>query len=111
MKANKIRGIALSSRERFPAVPEIPTFHESGLPGYEASTWFGMLAPSGTPMDIVRKVNSDVAKVLARQDVKEKLTIDGQLTGGQPPEDFAKFIREEIDKYTKVIQAAKVPQQ
>jgi tripartite-type tricarboxylate transporter receptor subunit TctC len=56
-------------------------------------------------------VNSDVAKVLARQDVKEKLTIDGQLTGGQPPEDFAKFIREEIDKYTKVIQAAKVPQQ
>ena len=111
MKANKIRGIALSSRERFPAVPEIPTFNESGLPGYEASTWFGMLAPSGTPMDIVRKVNSDVAKVLARQDVKEKLTIDGQLTGGQPPEDFAKFIREEIEKYTKVIQAAKVPQQ
>jgi tripartite-type tricarboxylate transporter receptor subunit TctC len=111
MKANKIRGIALSSRERFPAVPEIPTFNESGLPGYEASTWFGLLAPAGTPADIVRKVNADVAKVLARQDVKERLQADGQLSGGQPVDAFAKFIRDEIAKYAKVIKAANVPLQ
>lgn len=111
IKANKIRGIALSSRERFPAVPEIPTFNESGLPGYEASTWFGLLAPAGTSPDIVRKVNADVAKVLARADVKERLEADGQLSGGQPVDTFAKFIRDEIAKYAKVIQVAKVPLQ
>jgi len=111
IKANRIRGIALSSRERFPAVPDIPTFHESGLPNYEATTWFGLMAPAGTSQDIVRKVNADVAKVLARQDVKERLETDGQLPGGQSVDAFVKFIREEIAKYDKVIKAAKVPLQ
>ncbi len=111
IKAGKLRAIALSSRERFPAVPDIPTFHESGLPGYQSSTWFGLLAPAAVPADIVRKVNADVAKVLARPDVKQRLEVDGQIGGGQPSEEFAKFIREEIEKYAKVIKAAKVPLQ
>jgi tripartite-type tricarboxylate transporter receptor subunit TctC len=111
IKAGKLRAIALSSRERFPAVPDIPTFHESGLPGYQSSTWFGLLAPAAVPADIVRKINADVAKVLARPDVKQRLETDGQIGGGQPSEEFAKFIREEIEKYAKVIKAAKVPLQ
>jgi len=111
IKAGKLRAIALSSRERFPAVPDIPTFHESGLPGYQSSTWFGLLAPAGVPAEIVRKINADVAKVLARPDVKQRLEVDGQIGGGQPSEEFAKFIREEIEKYAKVIKAAKVPLQ
>ncbi len=111
IKAGKLRAIALSSRERFPAVPDIPTFHESGLPGYQSSTWFGLLAPAGVPAEIVRKINADVAKVLARPDVKQRLETDGQIGGGQPSEEFAKFIREEIEKYSKVIKAAKVPLQ
>jgi tripartite-type tricarboxylate transporter receptor subunit TctC len=111
MKAGKIRGIALSSKERFPAIPEIPTFHESGVPGYESSTFFGLMAPSGTAPEIVRKVNADVAKVLARPDIKERLTNDGQIPGGGPSEQFTQFLRAEVAKYAKVIKAAKVPMQ
>jgi tripartite-type tricarboxylate transporter receptor subunit TctC len=111
IKAGKITPIALSSKERFPAIPEIPTFDESGLPGYESSTWFGMLAPAATPADIVRKVHADVARILARQDIRERLTADGQIPGGGPSEQFAKFIRDEVAKYARVIKAAKVPLQ
>lgn len=111
IKAGKLRAIALSSRERFPAVPDIPTFHESGLPGYQSSTWFGLLAPAAVPADIVHKINADVAKVLSQPDVKQRLERDGQITGGQSSEEFTKFIREEIEKYAKVIKAAKVPLQ
>jgi tripartite-type tricarboxylate transporter receptor subunit TctC len=111
MQAGRLRGIALSSKERFPAVPDIPTFHESGLPGYESSTFFGMMAPAGTPPEIVRKVNADVAKVLARQDIRERLAKDGQVPGGGPSEQFTKFIQDEVAKYAKVIKAAKVPLQ
>ena len=111
MKAGKIRGIALSSKERFPAVPEIPTFHESGLAGYESSTFFGLLAPAGTAPDIIRRLNSDVAKVLARPDIKERLANDGQIPGGAPSEQFTQFLRGEVAKYAKVIKAASVPLQ
>ena len=111
MDAGRLRGIAVSSRERFPAIPKIPTFNESGLPGYESSTWFGLLAPVGTPPDLVRKVNAEVGKILARSDIKDKLSADGQVPGGGTMEDFDKFIRGEIAKYAKVIKAAKVPLQ
>ncbi|MCC6535530.1 MAG: tripartite tricarboxylate transporter substrate binding protein [Burkholderiales bacterium] len=111
IKAGKLRPIALSSKERFPAVPEVPTFHESGLPGYESSTWFGMFAPAATSAEVIRKVNDDVAKILGRADIKERLTADGQIPGGGSSESFAKFVRDEIAKYAKVIKAAKVPLQ
>src|SRR5690606_28704878 len=95
----------------FPAVPDIPTFHESGLPGYESSTFFGLLAPAGTPAAIVQKINADVATVLKRDDVRKRLMQDGQIPGGQPSEEFAQFIRDEVAKYAKVIKEAKVPLQ
>jgi tripartite-type tricarboxylate transporter receptor subunit TctC len=111
MKAGKIRGIALSSKERFQAIPDIPTFHESGLPGYESSTFFGLLAPAGTPPEIVQKINGDVAKILARPDIRERLSNDGQVPGGGPSAQFTQFIRDEVAKYARVIKTAKVPLQ
>jgi tripartite-type tricarboxylate transporter receptor subunit TctC len=111
MESGKLRGIAVSSKERFPAIPNIPTFNESGVPGYESSTWFGLLAPAGTSAEIVRKVNADVAKILARKDIRDKLAADGQVPGGGPIDSFAKFIRDEIAKYARVIKAANVPLQ
>jgi tripartite-type tricarboxylate transporter receptor subunit TctC len=109
--SGKLRAIAVSSRERFPAIPKVPTFNESGLPGYESSTWFGLMAPAAAPQDVVRKVNADVAKVLARQDIRDRLQHDGQVPGGAPTDSFVKFVRDEIAKYAKVIKAAKVPLQ
>ncbi len=111
IEAGKVRPIALSSKERFPAVPDIPTFDESGLPGYESSTFFGLMAPAGTPPEIVRKVNADVATILKRDDIRERLMHDGQIPGGGPSDQFARFIRAEVAKYARVIEAAKVPRQ
>jgi tripartite-type tricarboxylate transporter receptor subunit TctC len=111
LEAGKLRAIGIGSKKRFSAVPNIPTFDESGLPGYDTSTWFGLMAPAATPPEIVQKINADVAKILASQDVRDRLLADGQEPGGGSTADFGKFIRDEIAKYSKVIEAAKIKQQ
>ena len=108
MKSGRLRGIAISSLQRFAAVPDIPTFDESGVKGYEASNWFGLMAQSKVPADIVRKVNADVNKVLAGSDVRGRFDKSGLITKGGTTEEFDRFIRAEIDKYRKVIQKAGV---
>jgi len=110
MKSGRLRGIAISSMERFAAVPDIPTFNESGVKGYEASNWFGLMAQSKVPADIIRKVNTDVNKVLAGADVRGKFDKSGLITKGGTTEEFDRFIRSEIDKYRKVIQKAGIKQ-
>jgi tripartite-type tricarboxylate transporter receptor subunit TctC len=111
MKSNRLRAIAVSSKTRFPALPDLPTFHESGVPGFETSTWFGLLAPAGTPSAIIAKVNGDVGKILASSDMRERLISMGQVAGGDSPEAFGKFIREEIARYAKIIKGAGIPLQ
>jgi tripartite-type tricarboxylate transporter receptor subunit TctC len=106
IKSGRLRPIAISSLERFPAVPEVPTFHESGVKGYEASNWFGLMAPSKVPKDIVNKVNADVNKALAMKDVRERFDRDGLITKGGSIEEFGKFIRAETEKYANVIKKA-----
>ncbi|MEN9784566.1 MAG: hypothetical protein RJA24_1909 [Pseudomonadota bacterium] len=110
IKSGRLRAIALSSLERFPAVPDVPTFHESGVKGYEASNWFGLMAPSKVSKDIVNKVNADANKALAMKDVREKFDRDGLITKGGTTEDFGKFIRAETEKYANVIKKAGIPQ-
>ena len=110
IKSGRLRPIAISSLERFPAVPEIPTFHESGVKGYEASNWFGLMAPSKVSKDIVNKVNADVNKALAMKDVRERFDRDGLITKGGTIEEFGKFIRAETEKYANVIKKAGIKQ-
>jgi tripartite-type tricarboxylate transporter receptor subunit TctC len=82
----------------------VPTIAESGLPGFEASSWFGLLAPAGTPKDVVAKVNGEVAKWLATPDAKEKLAAQGAIVAsGLTPEDFARHIASETTKWQKVV--------
>jgi tripartite-type tricarboxylate transporter receptor subunit TctC len=106
MNSGRLRGIAIGSIERFSAVPDIPTFDESGVKGYEASNWFGLMAPIKVPKDIITKVNADVNKVLAMNDVKTKFVAAGINPKGGTPEFFDKFIRSEITKYERVIKKA-----
>ncbi len=106
IKSGRLRAIAISSLERFPAVPEVPTFNESGVKGYEASNWFGLMAPIKVSKDIINKVNTDVNKALAMKDVREKFDRDGVITKGGSTEDFGKFIRAETEKYANVIKKA-----
>lgn len=110
MNSGRLRGLAISSRERFAAVPDIPTFDESGVKGYEASNWFGLMAQSKVPAEIISRVNADVNKVLAGSDVREKFDKSGLITKGGTTDEFGQFIRSEIDKYRKVIQTAGIKQ-
>ncbi len=111
IESGRLRAIGIGSLKRFPALPEVPTFDESGLKGYEATTWFGLLAPVKTPREIVTRWNAEVGKILASSEIKERFLNDGLEPMGGSPEEFGKFIRSEIDKYAKVIKAADIPQQ
>lgn len=106
VRAGKLRGIAISSAERVPFAPELPTVAESGAPGYEAIGWSGLLAPAGTPRTIIEKINSEVKKILKMPDVQKRLSSDGSLFGENTPEQFGRFIKAEIAKWGKVVKAS-----
>jgi len=103
IKGGKLRAIAVTSLNRAPALPDVPTVAESGVPGFEASSWFGILAPAGTPHDVVTKINGDVTKWLASPEAKEKLLAQGANAAGGTPEDFAKHIQAETAKWARVV--------
>jgi tripartite-type tricarboxylate transporter receptor subunit TctC len=106
IKGGKLRAIAVTSLKRAPALPDIPTISESGLPGFEASSWFGVLAPAGTPAPIVARINAEVNKWLQSADAREKLISQGAEAAGGSPEQFAAHIRAESDKWAKVVKAS-----
>jgi tripartite-type tricarboxylate transporter receptor subunit TctC len=96
----------VTSAKRAPALPDGPTIAEAGVPGYEASSWFGIVAPAGTPRPIVDKLQQQIAKSLAQPDVREKLLGQGANPVGNTPEEFAKYIQAEIAKWAKVVKAS-----
>ena len=103
IKSGKLRAIAVTSAARAPALPDVPTIAESGLPGFEASSWFGLLAPAGTPPAIIAKINAEVATWLASPEGREKLAAIGANAAGGSPEDFARHIQAETAKWAKVV--------
>ena len=103
IKAGKLRALAVTSATRSPALPDTPTIAESGLPGYEASSWFGVLAPAGTPPAIIAKLNAEIGAWLATPEAKEKMLALGANAAGGTPEDFAKHIAAETAKWQKVV--------
>ena len=108
IKADKIRALAVTSRERSPVLPELPTVSESGLKGFEAVAWNGLSAPAKTPREIVLKIQGDVVKIVQAPELKERLKAEGSDPVGSTPEQYAIFLREEIAKWAKVIAFAKV---
>ncbi|HZQ63505.1 MAG TPA: tripartite tricarboxylate transporter substrate binding protein [Casimicrobiaceae bacterium] len=106
IKAGKLRAIAVTSATRAPALPDVPTIAESGVPGYEASSWFGVLAPAGTSPAIIARLNSEVATWLATPEAKERMLSLGANPIGGSPEDFAAHIRAETAKWAKVVRAS-----
>jgi tripartite-type tricarboxylate transporter receptor subunit TctC len=111
LQSGRLRAVGIGSLKRFPALPDVPTFDESGLKGYEATTWFGLLAPARTPREVVTRLNGDVDKVLKGADIRERFLADGLEPIGGSTDDFSRFIRAEINQYAKVIKAARLPQQ
>jgi len=107
-QAGRIKALAITSLKRQTAAPEIPTVEESGLPGFEFVSWYGLWGPKDLPADIADKLQSSVAAVLADADVKAKLTKLGFEGIGSTPDSFAKFIASEMDKYGKIIHDANI---
>jgi len=108
VKAGKIRALAVTTKRRIAAAPDVPTFEEAGLPGYEAVGWFGTVAPAGTPGDIIRKLNAEIRTALSVPDIRERALAAGAEPYTDTPEEFAAFIREETRKWAEVIKAAGV---
>jgi tripartite-type tricarboxylate transporter receptor subunit TctC len=106
IKGGKLRPIAVTSLKRAPVLPDVPTISESGLPGFEASSWFGVLAPAGTPAPIVARINAEVNKWLQSAEAREKLLSQGAEAAGGSPEQFANHIRAESEKWAKVVKAS-----
>ncbi|HYC47126.1 MAG TPA: tripartite tricarboxylate transporter substrate binding protein [Burkholderiales bacterium] len=106
VEAGKLRALAVTSAKRFASVPNLPTMSEAGVPGYEAVSWNGLVAPAATPRGIVSRVQQDVARVLQLPDIKERFFRDGIAPVGSTPEQFAAHIRSERAKWEKVADAA-----
>jgi tripartite-type tricarboxylate transporter receptor subunit TctC len=109
IKSGRLKALAVTSATRSAAMPELPTVAEAGGPmlkGYEASSWFGLLAPAGTPMDIVNRVQQETAKALASPGLKERLAAQGAIPSGNTPAEFAKLIAQETAKWAGVVKAS-----
>jgi len=105
IRSGKVRGIAVTSAKRSALLPELPTIAET-LPGYSASGWYGLLAPSATPKTVIARLNAEAVKALRAPDVIDKLTGQGAEPVGSTPEEFTAFIRSETDKWANLVKAA-----
>jgi tripartite-type tricarboxylate transporter receptor subunit TctC len=108
IRAGKLRALAVTGKKRLAQLPDAPTIAESGFPGYEASSWYGILAPAGTPREIVTKLNAELAKALEQPEVRNSLLAEGAEPAGGSPEAFAAHIRAEKERLGKVIRDAKI---
>jgi tripartite-type tricarboxylate transporter receptor subunit TctC len=106
VKAGKLKALAVTTAQRSPLVPDLPTMAEAGLPGFDISTWYGLFAPAGTPPAVIAKLNADVAKILNTPDVRAKLMADGAEPSPDTPEQFAQMIARELAKYARIIKAS-----
>jgi tripartite-type tricarboxylate transporter receptor subunit TctC len=108
IKSGRVRALAVTSTARVSAYPEVPTMKEVGLAKVEGLVWYGLLAPAGTPKNVVAKLNAESNRVLAMQDLKDRLAASSIDTAGSTPEEFGKFIRTDLDKWGPVVKAAGV---
>ena len=108
IKGGKLRALAITSRERSPALPDLPTVAEAGLEGFEAVAWVGLAAPARTPQAVLARINADAVRIVRSSEFAERLTQDGSNPVGNTPEQYAAFIQDEIMKWAKVIRYAGV---
>jgi tripartite-type tricarboxylate transporter receptor subunit TctC len=106
VRSQKLRALGVTSKDRMSIAPDMPTVSESGLPGYETVVWYGLLAPTGTPQAIISKLHAETASVLNLPATKSRVATDGAEVVASSPEQFAQFLRTEIDKWAKVAKAA-----
>ena len=108
VQSGKLRALGVSTQERLPTLPEVPTIAESGLPTFDGGSWQGVVMPAGAPRDVVNAVSGELVKILRAPDMKERILGMGGIPLGNTPDEFAAFMKAEGDKWAKVAKAAKV---
>lgn len=108
IKSGRLRALAVASTKRIAMLPDVPTFIEAGVPGYDASVWWGLVAPAKTPKEAVAKLSSEAMKALEDEGVREKLANLGAVIDPAGPEQFGKFLKDEIDKWAHVIKSSNI---
>ena len=108
IKAGRLRALAVTGRQRSGAMPELPTVAESGLPGYVVTGWYGMFVPAATPAAVVSVLNAGAVKALKSKDVSERLSKEAAVIVASTPQQFADFLKSEIEKWAAVIRKAQV---
>lgn len=106
MKTGRLRGIAVTANKRTPFAPELPTIDESGVPGYHIDVWYGFLAPAGTPVDVVKRLNAEIHDILKTPEIRDRLAGQGIESAGGTPEQFAVIIKNDLARYAKVAKDA-----
>ena len=106
VKAGRLRALAVTSTKRSPLLHEVPTVSEAGLPGFDVTSWYGVFAPAALPRNLVTKVNGDISAILEAPDLRERLQRMDAEPSPQSPDDFARFVREEIARWAKVVKAS-----
>jgi tripartite-type tricarboxylate transporter receptor subunit TctC len=101
-----LRALGITTATRAPLLPDIPTVAETGLPGYEAVSWFGFMAPAGTPKEVITRLHKEIAAILNQPEIKERFARDGAEVVAGSPEEFAAYVRAEAVKWAKVVKAA-----
>ena len=106
VKAGKLRALAVTSAQRSPSAPDVPTMNEAGVAGFDVQSWFGLVAPKGTPKEIIARVNAEAVKALGSADIKERFLDLGAVPGPMSPEAFGEYIRAEIIRWGEVVKAS-----
>jgi tripartite-type tricarboxylate transporter receptor subunit TctC len=108
IRSGKLRGLAVAGRERVSIIPDIPTMAEAGFPSIEAIGWNGIFVPAGTPRPIIERLQQDLARILQTKEMQDDALTMGSQTGGERPEEFAAYVRSEIQRWSKVIKDANI---
>ncbi len=108
IKAGKLRALAVTTAKRSVALPDVPTLEEAGLPGFDMGTWFGMLAPAGTPKDIVARLNADMVKIIQSPEFRKKMDDIGADPIANTPEQMARQIKDDTARFARLVKEAKV---
>jgi tripartite-type tricarboxylate transporter receptor subunit TctC len=111
IKAGKAKPLGVSLKKRSSVLPNVPTIDESGLPGYDAASWYGLFAPAGVSKNILDILSKELVKIMRVQSVRDRFTSDGFDPVGSSPEEFSAFVKEEIPKWAKVVKAAGIKPQ
>jgi tripartite-type tricarboxylate transporter receptor subunit TctC len=108
VKVGRLRAIAMTGGKRSPAIPDLPTVAEAGVPGYETGSWYGVVMPAGTPKPVVSRLAKEIAAIAKSPDINERLLEDAAIPVGSTPEEFGAFIRKELARWAKVVQQGRI---